>query len=51
MAKNPVQIKDYINPVQTVRNEFFREETKTKGKQFIYKGYQTEKERIVSFSN
>lgn len=47
MAKNPVQIRDYINPIQTVRNDIDSEDNSTP-KHFIYKGFQTDKQRIVS---
>jgi hypothetical protein len=47
MAKNPVQIKDYMNPIQSVKKENFSQGSSGKQKNFIYKGYQTEKERIV----
>lgn len=50
MAKNPVYIKDYTESNLTSRKNTV-DEDKFKGKHFIYKGFQTEKERIVNILN
>ena len=49
-SKNPTQINDYINPIENSRKQLMSEELmKIKGRAgFIFKGYLTEKERIVS---
>lgn len=50
MVQEPIKIKDYVNPVESARQLLMNETNnkdmaKTKG--FIFKGYKTEKERIV----
>ena len=48
MAKNPIQIQDYISPIESFRKEVFKEGTNSsKVKPFIFKTFQTEKQRIV----
>ena len=51
MAQIPVKIKDYSTPIVNVRQNFMDEEMdKIKGKKgFIFKSFQTEKDRIVVF--
>jgi hypothetical protein len=48
MAKNPVFIKDNMESNLSSRENTI-DDDKLKGKHFIYKGFQTEKERIVNF--
>ena len=50
-SKNPTQIKDYVNPILSSRKEFMQEEvSKIKGRSgFVFKGFLTEKERIVRY--
>ena len=48
MAKNPIKIQDYISPIESFRKVVFKEGTySTKDKPFIFKTFQTEKQRIV----
>ena len=48
MVSSPIKVKDYINPIESTRQELFREEDmKIQGNRgFIFKGFKTEKERI-----
>jgi hypothetical protein len=48
MAKNPVLIKDYFESNLSSKENTI-DEDKLKGKNFINKGFETEKERIVHF--
>ena len=49
MAQIPVKIKDYSSPIINVRQRFMEDEVdKIIGKKgFIFKSFQTEKDRIV----
>lgn len=49
MINKPVVVKDYLNPIESTRNELYKEETdKVTGRRgFIFKGYKTERERVV----
>lgn len=49
MAQTPVKIKDYNNPIDNVRQKFMEDQNeKIRGKKgFVFKSFQTEKERIV----
>ena len=49
-SKNPTLIKDYLNPIESTRKNFMHEEiSKIKGRAgFSFKGFMTEKERIVN---
>ena len=51
MAHSPVKIKDYTSPILNVRQNFMEDEIdKIKGKKgFVFKSFQTEKDRIVLF--
>lgn len=53
MAKNPLIIKDYINPIESTRKQLMKETfTKKKNiKEFTLKPFVTEKERIVNKSH
>ena len=48
-SKNPIIIKDYLSPIESTRKELMQEEvSKIKGSAgFIFKGFLTDKERIV----
>ena len=48
-SKSPTLIKDYINPIESTRKQYLKEEiSKIKGKPgFVFKGYMTDKEKIV----
>lgn len=50
MAKKPKELKDYKGPIENTREIMLREEDdKIQGRRgFVFKGYKTEKERIVS---
>jgi hypothetical protein len=50
MASHPRRIKDYMNPVESTRAELMKEnDPKIQGRKgFIFKGFITEKERIVT---
>ncbi len=49
MAQTPINIKDYTSPIDNVRQKFMEDQNeKIKGKKgFIFKSFQTEKDRIV----
>lgn len=53
MASNPIVINDYINPVESTRQELMKESDGLihGEKGFVFKGYKTEKERIVRNNN
>jgi hypothetical protein len=53
MATRPFVIKDYINPVENPRVELMKEtDLQIQGRKgFIFKGFVTEKERIVINKN
>ena len=48
MVHSPIKVKDYMNPIESTREELMREEDqKIQGRRgFIFKGFKTEKERI-----
>lgn len=50
MVQSPIKVKEFIHPIENPRLEFFQEEdVKIKGRRgFIFKGFKTEKERIVN---
>src|SRR5436309_1095409 len=51
MANKPIKIKDYNNPVNSIRTEFNKEEhERIRGKsEFIFHSYKTEKERLDEY--
>jgi len=46
MINSPIKVKDYINPIESVRNELIKPNGGSK-KGLVLKGFKTEKERIV----
>jgi hypothetical protein len=48
MVASPIQVKDYLNPIENTRKEFLQEEDqKIQGRRgIVLKGFKTEKERI-----
>jgi predicted N-acyltransferase len=48
MVSSPIQVKDYLNPIDNTRKEFLQEEDqKIQGRRgIVLKGFKTEKERI-----
>ncbi len=47
MVNKPIKINDYNSPVESTRQELMKESTNPSHKGFSFKGFVTEKERIV----
>lgn len=47
MINKPIKINDYKSPVESTREELIKESSNHNKKNFSFKGYVTEKERIV----
>lgn len=51
MVHTPIQINQFISPIESTRKQLIEEENqKIKGRRgFTFKGFKTEKQRIVNF--
>lgn len=48
MINKPIKINDYKSPVESAREELIKESSNPNTKNFSFKGYVPEKERIVT---